>query len=446
MKRRLSGPVPYLGRLAILAQIIGALCFVWFLLSSEGVRLPFTGSGDWTLRAQFSDVGGIHDGERTPVLVAGVPAGAVTDVRVAHGLAVVTIRLNASARGVVKDDATASIEPRSALEDMTVDISPGSAVAPPARPGALIAASHTQPTTTLDRVTSVLDSDTHTQLEILLDQLARGVGGRGGELQSAVTRLDALLDPATRLAGALARRRALLARLVGTVSRLSAAAQRHDVALSRTLRAGAATLAATAHQESGITSAVRRLPSTMGALDHALAGIRSLAGPLIPTLAGLHGTADALPGALRSTRAVVPQASSLLGAVQAFASDSGPGLAAAAGVLRGLAPTAAALTPGISRVRPIVAAVNARRQGIAQLGERFSGVLSTNDSNGPILRGLGSFEPFNPADFGFPSAQGAQRTALATRAAEALRLACLRGGLVACLVRYMVPGLPGSVR
>src|SRR3954454_24712395 len=137
MKRRLSGPVPYLGRVAIAAQIIGALGFVWVLLGSEGVRLPFTGSGDWTIQAQFSDVGGIHDGERTPVLMAGVPVGSVSGVRVADGLGVLTLRLGGSARGVVRADATARIEPRSALQDMTVDISPGSPRAPALAPGGL---------------------------------------------------------------------------------------------------------------------------------------------------------------------------------------------------------------------------------------------------------------------------------------------------------------------
>jgi hypothetical protein len=104
------------------------------------------------------------------------------------------------------------------------------------------------------------------------------------------------------------------------------------------------------------------------------------------------------------------------------------------------------LTPALQRVEPIVSAINDRRQGIGQLGERFSGVLSTDDTNGPVLRGLGSFESFNPADFGYPGASGAKQTALETQATQALTLTCLHGNPVACLVRYLVPGLPGSVR
>jgi virulence factor Mce-like protein len=443
--RGLAGPVPRLGRIALLAQALAALGFVALLLNAEGVRLPFTGGGDWTLRAQFSDAGGIHSGERTPVLVSGVPLGQVTTVAVHDGVAVVTMRLGGSARGVVRSDATAAIEPRSALEDMTVDITPGSGAAPAAPEGMLIRATRTSPTTTLDQVISVLDADTRTQLSIVLDQLARGIGGHAARLGAAVDELHRMLDPAVRIADGLARRRQLLASLVHSLASIGSAAQAHDAQLAQTLGSGAATLAVTARRQSQIESTVTQLPPTLTSLNGALAGVRTLAAPLVPLLRELGPTARALPRALASVREVVPAASRLLSTASRFTSDGGSaGLHVAATMLNGLGPTARALTPAIADLEPIVSAVNDNRQGIALLGERFSGVLSTNDANGPILRGLGTFESFNPADFGAPSATGAQKAALASQAVQALTLTCLRGGLVACLVRYLVPGLPGA--
>lgn len=446
LNRRLSGSVPRLGRTAVLAQIIAAVAFVVVLLAAEGVRLPFTGRGDWTLHAVFSDVGGIHSGERTPVLVAGVPVGQVTDVRLERGLGDVTMRLNSSARGAIRADATATIEPRSALQDLTIDVTPGSAAAPAAHPGSRIGVSQTAPTTTLDQVVSLMDTDTRAQLTVLLDQLARGIGGRGGTLQAAIAQLHTLLDPATQVAGALVRRRTELSELVASLSRLSQTADQHDAALADALSAGAQTLSVTASQQAAVSHSVRSLPSTVATLDTALRNVKVLSKPLVPTLSGLDATAAALPRALSSVRGVVPATSGLLSAADAFARGGATGLRAAAGVLGSLKGTATVLTPAISRIEPIVSAVNDHRQGIGLLGERFSGVLSTNDANGPILRGLGSFEQFNPADFGFPSASGAQRTQLATQAVTALTLTCLHGQFVACLVRYLVPGLPGSVR
>jgi phospholipid/cholesterol/gamma-HCH transport system substrate-binding protein len=430
----------------VVLEVAVSLAFVVVLLRAEGVTLPFAGAHNFTLRAAFTDASGIHNGELTPVLVSGVPAGKVTNVQVDNGRALVTMSLGSSARGVVRRDATASIEPRSALEDMTIDITPGASGAPAAPSGMLIPSARTRPTTTLDQVTSVLDLDTRAQLEILLDQLSKGVGRRGGQLRAAVAKLHSLLDPATAITSALARRRVLLSDVVGELSQVGNAAEQHDLSLARTLSSTASTLSVTSSKQSAIASSLRGLPGTMGSLDHALAGIQALARPLVPTLTGLRLTAAALPSALQSVRHVVPAASSLLDAAQAFARHAGPGLSAAAGVLSELEPTATALTPEFSRLQPIVSAVNSRREGIGLLGQRFSGVLSTNDANGPILRGLGSFESFNPADFGFPSASGHARSVLAAHAAKALTLTCLHGQLMACLVRYLVPGLPGAVR
>jgi phospholipid/cholesterol/gamma-HCH transport system substrate-binding protein len=447
VRRRLSGPVPRLGRAALVVQAVAALAFVAVLVSAEGVRLPFTGGGDWTLTAAFSDAGGIHSGERTPVLVAGVPEGIVTSVDVQAGLAQVTMRLDAAARGVIRRDASARIEPRSALEDMTVDITPGSASAPAAPDGMRIPVVSTAPTVTLDRVTSILDADTRTQLEIVLDQLARGIGGQGGgRLRQAIEQLQTQLDPATQVASALARRRVLLARLVGSVSQIATSAESRDTAIATSLSSGAVTLRALAQRETSLSSSISALPSTMTAVRGALHGVSSLAQPLLPVLRGLAPVASALPAAMASARATVGPVAGLLSAAGTLATRGGTGVADATRVLGQLAPTAKALKPVISEVQPIVSAVNARRDGIGLLGERFSGVLSTNDANGPILRGLGTFESFNPADFGYPSASPAQRTALAAQAVKALTLLCLHGQPVSCLVRYLVPGLPGAVR
>jgi virulence factor Mce-like protein len=438
--------MPRLGPIALVAQLLAALAFVAVLLTAEGVRLPFTGAGDWTIQAVFSDAGGLHSGEATPVLVSGVPSGEVTSVRVKDGLAIVTMRLGPQAHGVLRSDATAAIEPRSALEDMTIDLSPGSAGAPAARTGMRIAAAHTSPTITLDQVVGVMDADTRAQLSVLVDQLARGTGGRAGQLRDAVARLHAVLDPATRLTGALARRRVLLSGLVGSLAHLGQTAEQHDVALARSIGAAQQTLSVTATRQSAIATGVRELPATLTSLNLALERMPALATPLVPTLSELSRTAAALPPALAAIRRLAPTAGTLLSTAAALARDGSPGIRAAASVLGTLAPTAAALTPAIARIEPIVSAINARRSGIAQLGERFSGVLSTNDANGPILRGLGTFEPFNPADFGYPGATGARRAALATEAAKALTITCLHRNLVACLARYLVPGLPGSVR
>ena len=230
------------------------------------------------------------------------------------------------------------------------------------------------------------------------------------------------------------------------MSRIAGAAASRDGAIAASLSSGASTLGAVVSEEAALSKSIRSLPATMTAVDGAVAGVRSLAQPLVPALRRFAPVASALPSALAAARSATGPVRRLLAAANGLATNGSGGVSAAAEVLGRLAPTATALQPVIAGVQPIVSAVNARRDGIGMLGERFSGVLSTDDANGPILRGLGTFEPFNPADFGYPSASGAKRAALAAQAAQALTLLCLRGQPVACLVRYLVPGLPGAVR
>jgi ABC-type transporter Mla subunit MlaD len=191
---------------------------------------------------------------------------------------------------------------------------------------------------------------------------------------------------------------------------------------------------------------VQALPSTLNSLDRALASTRALAEPLRPALDRLAPVVDTLPNTLAAARTATPAFSTLVAKFGALERAGAGPLRRLAAIAPQLAPTARALRGPTARVTPIVSAVDAHRDGIGQLGERFSGVLSTNDANGTILRGLGTFEPFDPANVGESGSTQAQRAAAAAKAVEALEGACLEGGGVACLARYLIPGLPGGVR
>jgi hypothetical protein len=181
-------------------------------------------------------------------------------------------------------------------------------------------------------------------------------------------------------------------------------------------------------------------------LTGALNSIARLAIPLAPTLSSLRTTASALPQTLSAARRLTSPATRLLDAAQALATRGAGPLRSAATLFGELRSMTVALSPAFAELEPIVTAIDQRKAGIGQLGERFSGVMSTSDANGVVVRGLGTFEPFNPANFGYPNASTAQRAKLAAQAVRALTLTCRDGRLVACLVRYLIPGLPGAVR
>jgi hypothetical protein len=125
--------------------------------------------------------------------------------------------------------------------------------------------------------------------------------------------------------------------------------------------------------------------------------------------------------------------------------DGGESTAALRGALRQLGPSTEALREPVAGLHPILADIDKNKEGIGLLGERFSGVFSTNDANGVILRGLGFFEKPDPANLGAPGASGAELRSLQRKSVRALLKAC-KDNAIACLARYLIPGLPGAAR
>jgi ABC-type transporter Mla subunit MlaD len=299
---------------------------------------------------------------------------------------------------------------------------------------------------TLDRVVSELDADTRAQVEVMLGQLAIGLRARPGALRDAVARLRSTLAPAAQVTRALARRRMLLTRLSGELATTFSALGAHDAALAGAISGGRRTLDVTAARSADVAATVTALPGALDRLDRALAQIRALAVPLTPALAELEPAARSLPQALDALGAAVAPLRRLISDAGALVGDGSTGLRSARVALARLGPAATLLRGPLRKLTPILGAIDRNRDGIGLLGERFSGVLSTNDADGTVLRGLGFFEPFNPADVGEPGATGARLATLETQAVAALTRVCLQDNPVACLARYLVPGLPGAVR
>lgn len=442
MTKRRFGAAPRGGLPILIGQIVAALAVVAWLLHAQGVQLPFTGEDPLRISVAFTDAGGLRTDQRAPVLVSGVPSGRVERVEQRDGTAVATLRLDPAARGVVKRDAVATIEPRSALQDLTVDLDPGSPSAPAARDGDRLPPSQGRGPVELDRVVAVLDADTRAQVALALGQLATAATARPGALRDAIAQLRPAIGGAGQVAAQLDHRRTQLARLVTAVDRLAGAAGTQDQALRRAVAAARRTADAIAGRDAELKQAIGRLPGTLRHVQTALSATRRLGRDLDPAVRALRPTARDLPAALEAARETVPQASRVVAELDRLTRQA-PAIRRLRRLSTDLVPVLRTLVPAAGNANTILREVDERKGGVRQLGENFSGVLSTNDALGPVLRGLGSFEPFDPVDVGFPRSQRARAAATAVRA---LTRVCERDNQLACLVRYLVPGLPGAVR
>jgi len=438
----MSGRLP-LGRLIILLQAVVALAFVAYLLHGDAVRVPLLSDSE-TIEVAFADASGLNDEDHHPVTIAGVRVGEVSDVRYADRRAVATLTVDPGTRRRLRRDARAIVVPRSALQDNGVELLPGTASPPLGRDQRISVDLRAAPVG-LDQVVSTLDVDTRAQLQILLGELDTAVAGAGTPLRRALRELGPAMDTTTRVAAALADRRRLLARLVTELDQVFGTLAERRSELRTVLSAGERTVAVTGARERELEQTIRALPGALTAVDDALTQTSALTEPLVPALEGLRPAAQRLPHALKTVRDLVPAARGLvadLGPVARSGRAPARSLRRALGALR---PASAALEPSVERLAPVLRDVDTNKAGIGLLGERFSGVFSTSDANGPILRGLGFFEAFDPGAFGEPRASGARLRALKLDAVRALTKAC-RTNAIACLVRSLVPGLPGALR
>ena len=87
MKRRIgsgSGVMPRFGRTWIAVQAALAVALVGYLLANQGVRSPFA-ADPWRVEVVLADASGLDESDRSPVTVAGVESGRVTDVSYEDG-------------------------------------------------------------------------------------------------------------------------------------------------------------------------------------------------------------------------------------------------------------------------------------------------------------------------------------------------------------------------
>ncbi len=143
---------------AIVLLILGYLAFT--------KSLPFTGPG-YTVTATFENAATLRTS--SPVRIAGVNVGKVTEISLDGELSRVTFTVDEAGRPL-KTDSQVTIRPRLFLEgNFFLDLQPGSPSAPVLEDGDSISATQTQTAVQLDQILTTLQQPDRRNLSALLD-------------------------------------------------------------------------------------------------------------------------------------------------------------------------------------------------------------------------------------------------------------------------------------
>jgi phospholipid/cholesterol/gamma-HCH transport system substrate-binding protein len=280
-------------------------------------HVPFTHG--FRVHAVFQSANSIRP--NSPVRIAGVNVGKVTDIERTPGADTATVTMEIQHKGLpLHKDATAKIRPRTFLEgNFFVDLQPGTPSTPTIGDGDTLPVGQTTGPVQLDQILTALQQDTRAGLQRLVRSLAVGLtlkpsraadadadpSARGesaaeslnDSIRYAPTALSGTAIVADALTGSQPRD---LTRLLRGLTRTTEGLSRNEVQLAALVRNLNTTVAATASEATSLRRAVRRLGPTLvsanralDALNAAFPNTRAFAREILPGVREAAATIDA---------------------------------------------------------------------------------------------------------------------------------------------------------
>jgi phospholipid/cholesterol/gamma-HCH transport system substrate-binding protein len=300
--------------LAILGLVLAGLFAVTVILVNQRVSLPnwvpLIGTDFFHLEADFSTAQAVTPGQGQSVDIAGIKVGEVSGVRLEGGHAVVSMSLDNKYAPLIHTNASLLLRPKTGLNDMVVEVDPGTQSAPEMKENTTVPLASTQPQVNPDEFLSSLDADTQQFLKLLLANGAEALDpaqGRDVELSNALRRLDPFARDISEISGALAARRQNIANSIHNFQLISTELGNRDQDLVNFVDSSNSVLGSFAKEQSSIRSAVRELPATLQRTQGALTSANNFALQSGPALKKLIPGAKATGPALRSLRPLFQQ-------------------------------------------------------------------------------------------------------------------------------------------
>ena len=226
--------------IAILVLLVIGLLTASVILSQQRVTLPgwvpLVGEDRFDMEIELTSAQAVVPGQGQSVNVSGIKVGDVTSVDLEDGTAVVSVSVDADKAELIHEDATVLLRPRTGLQDMTLEVDPGTPDAPTIDEGDRITAEATAPNVQPDEILSALDRDTQDYLRLLIVGGGEGLGGNGEELSAGLRRIEPFARDLARINKLLVERRRNISRAVTNFKLVSEELGARDTQLARIRR------------------------------------------------------------------------------------------------------------------------------------------------------------------------------------------------------------------
>src|SRR5438876_10007385 len=203
--------------IAVISMIAIAAVVGGYILSHENLKLPswvpFLGHSYYTLKADTQTAQAVTPGQGQAVTIAGAKIGEIARVDLHDGIATVTMNITPKYARLYHD-ATLLLRPKTQLQDITVEVNPGSAGAGRLPSGSTLPLAQTAPNVNFDEFLSLLDTETRAYLQELLAGAGGGRKENGKAFAARVKRFSPLARLTQEIAQELEVRHANIARSI----------------------------------------------------------------------------------------------------------------------------------------------------------------------------------------------------------------------------------------
>lgn len=378
--------VPGLGRdvtaLAVLV-VIG-------LVTAVIIKTYLGGTAPWSDRtvvvAEFEQVPGLNPASQNTVTIAGVRVGTVSAAEVSdNGTARITMVLEGDYD--VYRDARAVLRPKNPLNEMQIELNPGTSASGELGEDEVIPVSQTERPVQADEILAHLDERSQAALTDLLLESDVALARAPENLPEGLRATTGTLGEMQPVVKALQTRRELIATLVSALSDVATAVGKNDERVAGLAAATQETLSTLAESDSDLRASLHELPGLTADLRGAMTSTQALTTQLDPTLDGLHRASDDLPAALERFRSTV-------GNLGRTVDAAGPVLDRARTVVADLRPLVTDVTEALGSIDQITSplehdtrAVMSYLTDIKAFVYNTSSVFGAGDANGSIIRG-----------------------------------------------------------
>lgn len=292
--------------ISVVVMIVLAVLIGGYILTQERLSLPgwvpVVGKSYFTLTGDFETGQALTPGQGQAVTIAGAKVGEIARVEQHQGNAQVTMNLTPKYAHYIYRNATALLRPKTQLNDMTVEIDPGTPSAGRIPTGFKLPLAQTAPNVNFDEFLSALDAETRAYLQELLAGAGEGLKGNASNLSATFKRFDPIARYIRQITSQLQLRNRNIEHSIHNFQLVMNALGGKDTELAQLIQASNAVFKTFAEQDQAVQSTLRLLPGALAKTRSGLGKLATASEVAGPTLKALESWAKAVAPAEEASR------------------------------------------------------------------------------------------------------------------------------------------------